>query len=254
LYLRKKLSKNLPPVSVNTPISGDPSTIINRTYDDEFLSALGAKFKFDAHTTAHANEIRRIGENYIIYRQSAHEDVQAAKSQKSYCAFLNVTDQFLTSLQEAYKNPDFYNIATEMQICARGRDEPEPQKEFPKLSEHQRTAEAHYRELVRLTELLKGTLIQGIARSKRKRGPKPDPALEYLVKLGAVFWTLSLEHEFTLDYHKGSGHTPAFYFVQALLSPLEDVGETKIVTAMRAEIKELRKHQAQSKNIKRRNL
>jgi hypothetical protein len=212
--------------------------IVERVYTNEFLSTLKERFKFDALRPDLARLIRRIGENYIFERRFEDDVDRPQKSRKSYREFLRVTEAFLEWLKKSYDHSDFYNIATEMLMIAQSRKEPEPQNEFPGLSEHQRRVEAHYRELVRLTELLKATLTHGIDHLKPKPGPKRDSALEHLVSSTAVFWTFDLGRGFTLDHHKGAGLTKAFDFVQALVKPLDDVTDDKIITAMRTEIAE----------------
>jgi len=149
-----------------------------------------------------------------------------------------VTERFLESLTTSYGHEDFFNIATEMLVYARSCGEPEPQKHFPELTDHQRNVEAHYRELVRLTKLLEATLLHGIKRSSPKRGPKPNLAVLHLIMSSSVFWTVDLRRAFTIDYHEGAGLTRAFEFVQTLLRPLDDVADKRIITAMRTEIAE----------------
>ncbi len=212
--------------------------IVERVYTDEFLSGLKEKFGFDALKPGLVRLIRRIGENYIFERRFEDDGDGDQKSRKSYRAFLKVTEPFLEWLKKSYEHPDFYNIATEMLMIAQGRKEPEPQNEFPGLSEHQRRVEAHYRELVRLTELLKATLTHRIDHLKPKPGPKRDSALERLVASTAVLWTFDLGRGFTLDHHQGAGLTQAFEFVRALVKPLDDITDDKIITAMRTEIAE----------------
>jgi hypothetical protein len=212
--------------------------IIDRVYTDEFLLALKVKFDFDAPRPDLAQQIRRIGRNYIFERRFEDDIDRDRKSRESYRAFLKVTEPFLEWLKKSYEHPDFYNIATEMLMISQGRNEPEPQSQFPDLSEHERRVEAHYRELVRLTELLKATLTHRIDFLKPKRGPKRDFALEHLVISAAVFWTFDLGRGFTLDHHKGAGLTKAFEFVRTLAKPLDDIPDDKIITAMRTEIAE----------------
>lgn len=192
------------------------------------LQSLADKFKFNALQPEYAQEIRRIGRNYIIDRRLEDEDDERpSRSRKSYRAFLKVTEPFLEWLKNSYEHSDFFNVATEMLLHARNRKEPEPQRQFPTLTEHQRNVEAHYRELLRLTELLRATLVHRIESLKPKRGPKPDFALQHLVMSSAEFWTVELCRRFTVDYHEGSGLTHAFEFVRAVLDPPDKVAKKK---------------------------
>lgn len=228
---------------IDTDPGQTPSLIAQVAYDDAFLATLKADFNFDASQPEFVDELRRIARIYILDRRHNDDDEWPRNAQKSYRSFLKTTDAFLKWLKESYEHPDFYNIATEMLIVARARTrpEPEPQTEFPGLTEHQRHVEAHYRELLRLTELLKATLARRLGVSKRKPGPKPDFALRHFIIGCSELWTRQLDRKFTIDYHKGSGLTPAFAFVEALLKPLDKVSKREIITAMRAEISALGK-------------
>lgn len=226
----------------------DPSAIAEMAYDDEFLSTLTAKFKFDARDPTLADELRHIARIYIVDRRLEELDGRPTRVRKSYREFLKVTDAFLIWLKKSYEHPDFYNIATEILFVA-GRREPEPQNDFPGLTDHQKRVEAHYRELLRLTELLRATLSRRISLLKPKPGPKPDETLRHFVIGCSEFWTHQLGRKFTIDYHKGAGLTQAYEFVQMLLEPLDNFSEKDIVTAMRAEKSPIRKSKP-AKSIK----
>lgn len=228
----------------------NPSAIAAKAYDDEFLAALAEKFDFDARNPEFADELRRIARIYILDRRHDGDNEWPQNALKSYRSFLKTTDAFLKWLRESYGHPDFYNIATEMLVMARARSrpEPEPQNKFPGLTEHQRHVEAHYRELLRLTELLRATLVRRIKLSKRKPGPRPDETLRHFVIGCSEFWIHQLGRKFTIDYHNGAGLTRAYEFVRMLLEPLDNVSEKDIVNAMRAEKSQLRKLKSKNSN------
>lgn len=221
----------------------DPWDIATAAYDDEFLAMLKQEFEFDSLEPKRTQSIRYIGRQYILGRRLEDDQEFYKRSQAEYRNLLKETDHFLELLKKSYNNHYFYNIATEMLTLARGMNLPEPQSDFPDLTEHQRDVESHYRELVRLTELLKIAADHGMKFAKRevRPGPKMNFGLELLVRKAADFWIGELKRKFTVDYHQGSGLTPAFEFVRALVKPLDDVPDDRIITAMRGEITERRK-------------
>lgn len=226
----------------------NPSAIAEKAYNNEFLSALGAEFEFNACDQKFAHELRHIAHVYILNRRPDDFDKRQKSARKSYQEFLKVTDAFLNWLRKSYGHPDFYNIATEMLMMANARREPQPQNNFPGLTDHLKRVESHYRELLRLTELLQATVIRRIKKSKRKPGPKSNEALGFFIIGCSEFWTHQLGRKFTIDYHKGAGLTQAYKFVRMLLEPLDNVPEKDIVTAMRAEKSQLPK--SKSRNAK----
>lgn len=48
-----------------------------------------------------------------------------------------------------------------------------------------------------------------------------------------MLWTYELRRPFTLDYHKGSGTSPAFQFVKDMIARAHEATESEIISAMR---------------------
>ena len=90
-----------------------------------------------------------------------------------------------------------------------------------------------------LKELLK-TLDRGIKNRgfQKSAGRRPDMALHLSVSAASFVWRTSLGRKFTLDYAKGKGLTPAFEFCKAVLAPVGPISDQRIITAMRADIRE----------------
>lgn len=185
--------------------TGNPRAVAKRVYSREFIARIGNEFGFDPFEGNRVDDLRWFARTYILNRRLESkwdERARLRRSGKSYGEFHEVTQDFLSWLKKSYGHADFYNIATEMLFVARSRREPEPQNNFPKLTEHQRRTEAHYRELLRLTEILAATLARGLRESEPPRGPIPDQPLRHFVSSCAGFWMYDLGRPFTIDYAK----------------------------------------------------
>jgi hypothetical protein len=90
--------------------------------------------------------------------------------------------------------------------------------------------------LLRLLELTKATSAWHAQKMASRSGRRANLGLHELARKAAEFWIEVLHEPFTLDYHEGAGVTRAFEFVKALVTPLDDVTDKQIVTAMRAQI------------------
>ena len=87
--------------------------------------------------------------------------------------------------------------------------------------------------------LLDNAADKGIEDFAPERGRKRNYPVENFVRRAHYIWVKMLGRPFTVDYHKGSGLTPAFDFVYYLLHHLDDnIPENGIVTAMRKVIAE----------------
>ncbi len=81
--------------------------------------------------------------------------------------------------------------------------------------------------------LLRNRIEARLSQSKLKPGRPRKEGLQAFAGYMRLIWVDILKHPFTLDYHKGSGTTPAFEFVREMITPLVDVTDTEIISAMR---------------------
>ena len=200
-------------------------------YSDEFLRHLGAKFDFDACADDIAFEIRDLEERY--FRDlNIFEDQDDSREYREQ--FRRLKKQ-ITNFAEFLAQAEYADIETDMYFAALRLREPAPKTEFPQLSEHQKKRGAPYlAELIRLLRLLDNAADKGIEDFAPERGRKRNYPVENFTRRAHHIWVKMLRRPFTVDYHKGSGLTPAFDFVYYLLHHLDDnVPENGIVTAMR---------------------
>ncbi len=66
-----------------------------------------------------------------------------------------------------------------------------------------------------------------------KGGRPRNKGLQGFTEYMWMLWAGELGRPFTLDYHKGSGTSQAFQFVDDMLAPAYDATESEIITAMR---------------------
>jgi hypothetical protein len=95
-------------------------------------------------------------------------------------------------------------------------------------------------------ELLEKSALDQINHFRERSGPKTNAGLEYLVRHVADLFLTTLNRPFTVDHHKPVAESEAFDFVAALIAPLDDISDTEIMTAIRAEQNARRKLNAKA--------
>jgi hypothetical protein len=207
---------------------------IQSIYTDDFLTGLTKRFALNMEPTEIAHGLRDIGRRYVLMSGLRNTGEVIKKDRRKYAVLRKSTAKFINELQTWSLN----DLAGDMAYIARSLREPPPLTEFPDLTDHQKKrGDSYYHELLRLLQLLEKTTA-GSIRQLTSRGGRPiNYGLEVLTRMAADLWTEKLRRRFRVDYHQGAGLSEAFRFVQALLEPLGEIPERKIITAMRAEIK-----------------
>lgn len=208
-----------------------PRKIARCVYSDQFLSGLKERFGFDALEPNIAAELRDIAFRYIVFRREGYAESRKS-SRREYLDLLKATEHFITLLKPYEER----GIASDMQLVA----PPQPNSKMfsgnlsRPTDQPQYADETHYGELLRGLQLLKAT-ANWHAHFLASRGGRPkNLGLQELTRKAAELWITQLHRRFTVDYHRGSGLSTAFEFVQALVAPLDDVTDPQIITAMRA--------------------
>lgn len=213
----------------------DKWAIVDAAYSDEFLGQLGAKFNFNALAPKMAQEIRGVGWRYLAERSIDNDDgAMRANSRKEYQALKRRIDSFAKLLLR----PEYADIASDMYFAALKTGAEPPKTNFPQLTDFEKTRGAPYlAELVRLLTLLDAATDDGIKCFSPPKGRKKKYAVENFARRAAYVWIDMLGRPFTVDYHQGTGLTPAFDFVKTLLNRLDaSVADAAIITGMRATI------------------
>lgn len=87
--------------------------------------------------------------------------------------------------------------------------------------------------LDRSLSLFRSFLQSKLKRLDSKGGRPRNKGLQGFTEYAWMIWTNELGKPFTLDYHKGSGTSPAFQFVKDMIAPAYEASDREIVSAMR---------------------
>jgi hypothetical protein len=210
-----------------------PKAIARRVYSDQFLSGLNAQFGFDTLEPDIAAELRDIAFRYVVFRREENQPAYRKTTRRQFLALKKATERYLTLLAHHQKR----DLASDIHLVASLEYVEKENRNLPRVAGRKRfDGNAYLQELGRLLELIKRT-GSWHARSLGTRGGRPkNLGLEELTRKAAEFWRTQLNRRFTVDYHQGTGLTPAFKFVRALVAPLDDIPDRQIITAMRAQI------------------
>lgn len=200
-----------------------PRKIGDRIYTDAFLAELQRQFGFEATRAETAALLRRIAGRYILGRRWENQASLLKSDHRKYIALKEGTERY----QALVKQYDEDEIGSDMKTAAQQLDWPQPEPSDP---------EGYYRQLLLLLELLRTAAIRQAGYLASRGGRPKNFGLEDLTRLAADFWIGELGRRFRIDYHQGAGVTPAFEFIKALVTPIDDVSDKQIVSAIRAEI------------------
>ena len=216
------------------------SEIACEAYTEALIADLGSRFGFDGKDRGNVERIRRIAQRYVWGCRVDWRDPDRKKERDDYKKLLAATLKFEAAIREYGRSDldyDMYRAAYHI------LKEPPPQTDFPTLTDHQKKrGEPYYFELRRLLNILKIGVGETIDHETMAPGPQSHLGMQNLVTDAADFWIEVVHGRFSLDYHKGVAWTATAEFVKALVEPLDDVTDSQIVTAMKAEIKERRTH------------
>lgn len=184
------------------------------------------------------NELRIAVRRYALDQKifaSYESDLKFAGA--DYKALKKRASEFRAFLEQ----PEYNDLASDLYLSALHKNEPAPETDFPEITDFGRTrGEPYLLELKRLLSLLEDATDIALDNSAVPKGRKPDYPLLGLVRRLAYVWKELLKQKFSIDYHKGSGLTPAFQFVSLVVQRvIPDIRETEIVTAMRTIVSEL---------------
>lgn len=219
-------------------MSEDVSETQTSLLPDSDLDDIARQLEFEPFTENVRNELRiaarryaldqKIFGNYESYRKSVSADYKPLK--------LKVSE-----FRRLLERPEYVDLSSDLYFASLHKNETAPETDFPEITDFERTrGEPYLLELKRLLSLLEDATDLVLEHSAIPKGRKADNPLLSLVRRLAYVWTELLKQKFSIDYHKGSGLTPAFQFVRfAIQRVVPDVREIEIVTAMRSVVKEL---------------
>lgn len=211
-----------------------PEAVLPDTVFNDIAEQLGLEpFSDDVRS-----DLRSTVRRYSFYKHIfGFYETDLKSSAANYKPLKKEVSEFRAFLEQQ----DQDNLVFDLHFAALHRNEPAPDTRFPKITEFEKTNGTPYLfELKRLLSLLEYATDLALEKSTIPKGRKPDYPLASLVRRLAYVWTELLDQKFSIDYHKGSGLTPAFEFVYLIVQRIvPDVRETEIVTAMRTIVAEL---------------
>ena len=220
-------------VSERQPLP-EPESILSDSVLDDIADQLGiepvAKDVRDELRIA----VRRYASDQKVF--GSYED-----ELKSVGADYKALKKKVSDFRAFLEQPEYSDLSSDLYLAALHKNEPAPETDFPEIMDFQRTrGEPYLLELKRLLSSLEDATDIALGNSAVPKGRKPDYPLVSLVRRLAYVWTELLSQKFSIDYHKGSGLTPAFQFVSLVVRKVvPDLRETEIVTAMRTIVSEL---------------
>jgi hypothetical protein len=219
------------PARIDLDGSEWPPEIIRRIYNAEYLLRLGQRFKFDANDPNIVSRINRMGSTYIAMRRREDPaDMRALNKRYRKLA------RDIESFRQALIGSADLDLPQMAHSAAIKLNQLPRKTAFPGLTpqESEYEDEAYFREFVQMLEALAYAVEEDKRRSAPKPGPRVNWGLEVIARQAAQFFVVELQgRPFTIDPHKPFKATAAFDFVKALVSPLDDVTDDEIVTAIR---------------------
>lgn len=214
--------------------SQEAETVLSASALDDIADQLG----LEPFAEGVCNELRIAVRRYALDQKifGTYED-----ELKSVGADYKALRKKVSEFQAFLELPEYSDLASDLYLAALHKNEPAPETDFPEITDFKRTrGEPYLLELKRLLSVLEDATDIALDNSAVPKGRKPDYPLVSLVRRLAYAWTELLKQKFSIDYHKGSGLTPAFQFLSLIVRRvIPDIRETEIVTAMRTIVSEL---------------
>lgn len=210
-----------------------PHALIDGAYSDQYFDGLERQFGLESGHTETRRKLKNIGVYYLIARHREDDRKMRQDERKANALLARQTNKFLQTLRKSPRD----DITFGLHMTALRTNAALPAAIFPELSQHEQrqSGEPYFLELIRLLELLEKSALDQINHFRERRGPKINFGPEYLVRHVADLFLTTLNRPFTVDHHKPVAASEAFDFVTALIAPLDDVTNTEIMTAIRAE-------------------
>lgn len=219
-------------------MSEDVSETQTSLFPESDLDDIARLLELEPFTEDIRNELRVAARRYTL-DQKVFGSYEA--SRKSVAEDYKPLKKKVSDFRAFLERPEYVDLASDIYLAALHKNEPAPETDFPEMADFERTrGEPYLLELKRLLSLLEHATELALDSSTVPKGRKPDYPLLGLIRRLAYVWAELLKQKFSIDYHKGSGLTPAFQFVSLVVQKtVPDVREEQIVTAMRSIVKEL---------------
>ncbi len=214
-------------------------------YTEDFICALAAVYNFDAADIYLLTDLYEIAYRYRLGNRLAAGDKERmpeyrknlSKLQRKYRAFMDELEA---------QGGDYFNLevsggARIAEALDLGVDPDLDPQDYAGMQFSK--SYCYWYEFERYTTFFGLGLDHNIEQLKSRGGRPKNQGLHLSIGYIGRFWERRLGRKYTVDHHGGQGLTEAFEFTKRLLTPLDDIDDVQIITAMRTEIKLLRKYE-----------
>lgn len=201
----------------------------------DFLEALSCEFAFDAFAPEIKALLDEIPRKLNIARRLGDGREEIREYRKNFERLAQSLDDFLS----VYDDLRSIGIDSEIWDGAKklpGSDPNLSAKNYPEFI--YKDSRAYEFELQRYLNFLQIGVYDQIKKLKTPTGRPKDQGLHLAVRHIANIWSLELKRPYTVDYHAGSGVSQAFAFTNRVVQQIEHTDERRVITAMRAVIKQ----------------
>ncbi|WOR15616.1 hypothetical protein RYZ27_02935 [Hyphomonas sp. FCG-A18] len=200
-------------------------------FDKHFLEQLADRFEFNSDDENLLIELNALFRRYQLDKRLFNDRSAENRLRANYQKLKLETERFRALLSSS----EYEDLETDLYWAAVHNNELEPDTEIPVISGAEaKPGHAYLADLDYLLSLLDLAAETGTNQFAPTKGRKPNIPLKNAVRRIAYVWSNMLERRFTVDYHQGSGLTPAFEFVRVIFEKLDSaITENEIITAMR---------------------
>lgn len=207
-----------------------------RGADVEFVGQLSEQFAFDPKDESILRELTALLRRYPLDKRVLNDNSDERTHRKRYLSLKAETERFRALLSSS----EYEDLETDLYYAALHGNDRTTNPDIPVISGSEgRKGSAYLADLDYLLSLLLVAAESGSDRFAPAKGRKRNYALEKTVRRIAYLWSDTLNRRFTLDYHEGSGLTPAHDFVKTIFAKLDpEITENELVTVMRRIVSE----------------
>ncbi|MEM6898281.1 MAG: hypothetical protein AAF583_00720 [Pseudomonadota bacterium] len=207
-----------------------------RDADEVFVTQLSEQFGFSPDDQSILRELSALLRRYPLDKNVLNNNSDEQALRKRYQFLKTETER----LRAILSSSEYEDLETDLYFAALHENDRAASPEISVIGGSEARKGSGY--LADLDYLLSLLLVAAESGSKRftpSKGRKRNFALENTVRRIAYFWSDTLNRRFALDYHKGSGLTPAHDFVKTIFAKLDpEITENELVTVMRRIVSE----------------
>lgn len=199
--------------------------------ETELLQKLAVQFELNVENEGVILELKALFRRYLFDKRAFSDHSKEDSLRESYRRLKSETERFRTVISSS----DYVDLETDLYWAAIHKYEAQSNPDISVISgPGANRGHAYVADLEYLLSLLEFAAETGIERFAPAKGRKPNIALKNAVRRIDYIWSETLERRFSVDYHQGSGVTPAFVFVKTIFETLDsEITEKEIITEMR---------------------